>query len=55
LAAVCSSITGSGFLTHPCFVIRMIARVIKVKTAVASMGLLYPYISFIGYSGRSKI
>jgi hypothetical protein len=33
LAVVCIFITSSGFLTHPYFVIRMIARVIKVKNS----------------------
>jgi len=33
LAAVCSLIASSGFLTHPYFVIRMDARVIKVKNS----------------------
>ena len=33
LSAVCSLIASSGFLTHPYFVIRMNARVLKVKNS----------------------
>lgn len=38
LAADFSLIASSGFLTHPYFVIRMIARVIKVKNSCGQYG-----------------
>ena len=42
LAALCSLIASSGFLTHPYFVIRMIARVIKVKNSCGQYGPAAP-------------
>ena len=43
LTAVCSLIASSGFLTHPYFVIRMIARVIKVKNSCGQYGPAAPF------------
>jgi hypothetical protein len=39
----CTLISSSGFLTHPYFVIRMIARVIKVKNSCAQYGPAAPF------------
>ena len=43
LAALCSLITSSGFLTHPYFVIRMIARLIRVKNIFGQYGPAAPF------------
>ena len=42
LTTVCSLIASSGFLTHPYFVIRMNARVIKVKNTCDQCGFAAP-------------